>query len=197
MLRFLARRYLHGVATRRTWLVAVFLPALIYLGIAASRADRFLVAQDIAISEEAPVASTSNPIDFVSMRKVASNPDSFFQDTLALREVYARLHGTAVDRVDERYSALTAAADQDLTLKMIDNATARITYLGNERVLGEALVSYYARRLVKRAEAGLVRSNQARKKDLPLRGPSPSKRSSKLPWKKNTRRITSRERDSR
>ena len=170
MLRFLARRYLHGVAARRIWILAVFLPALIYFGISASRADRFLVMQDVAIAEDAPVASTSNPIHFVSMKKVASRPDTFFQDTLALREVYARLHGTAADRVDDRYRRLTAAADRDLSLKMIDDHTARITYFGSEQVLGKALVSYYARRLVKRAEAGLVRSHQAAKKDLSQKG---------------------------
>lgn len=172
-MRFLIKRYLYGVSERRAWLFCILLPPLIYLVLAASRADRFTVTQDVAISKDAPVASASNPVDFSMMSQIVSRPADLFHDSVALREIYEALCGAkALDRTDERYQVLVQAADQNLELTMPDNGTARIAYHGRDEVLGHMLVNYYARRLVKRAQAGLVRqSPRAAGKDLS--GPLP------------------------
>lgn len=168
MVRFLLKRYFHGIARRRVWLLFIFLVPLIYGVLSALTADRFSVTQEIAISKDTPVALVSSPIDFAPMSQLVAHPKNFLQDSLALREVYADLYGGMTpDRADQRYRVLWNAVDKDLSLTMVSEGVAKVAYYGDHQKVGEALVGYYARRLVERAQTGLVRKRQqSLKKDL-------------------------------
>jgi hypothetical protein len=161
MVRFFVKRYFHGIATRRVWLLLVFLAPLTYGVLSALTADRFSVTQEIEISKDAPVALASSPIDFTPMSLVVAHPKNFLQDSLALREIYAELYGGMTpDQTDRRYRILTQAVDKDLSLTMVSDGIARMAYYGDDQKVGETLVGSYARRLVERAQTGLARKKQ-------------------------------------
>jgi len=161
MVRFFVKRYFHGIATRRVWLLLVFLAPLTYGVLSALTADRFSVTQEIEISKDVPVALASSPVDFAPMNQVVAHPKNFLQDSLALREIYADLYGGMnPDQADRRYRILTQAVDKDLSLTMVSDGIAKMAYYGDDQKVGKTLVGYYARRLVERAQTGLARKKQ-------------------------------------
>jgi len=171
-MRFVIKRYLYGLVARRVLLWVILLPPLVYFGLSAVRADRFFVMQDISISANSPVALTSNPVGFQTMSETVSRPDSLFQDSLALRDIYADFYGgTTAETADKRYRIIASAVESDLAVRMLGDKTARVSYHGKDQQLGRKMVSYYSQRLVQRVHQGFVRSKQRALNNEPS-GPS-------------------------
>ena len=174
-MRFIIRRYLYGILARRVWLLAILIPPLVYLGLSAIRADQFFVMQDVAISADSPVALTSNPVDFQTMNEILSRPESLFQDSLALRDIYADLYGgTTAELADKRYRMIAMAAGSDLSVRMLGDKAARVSYQGKDQKLGQKMVGHYSQRLVQRAQQGFIRSKQRARRDKYSKGLAPS-----------------------
>jgi len=158
----LIKRYMSSIRTRGLWLLLAIVPPLLYLGLAYSRIDRYTVRQDVEISMDAPMTVATSPVDFVRMSDLLAKPTELFMDSLALRELYARVHpGASIELSGPQYEALLRAVDASMSLRALSKAVVRIGYHGQDPETGGTLVEFFSARLIKRAEEGLRRSHLA------------------------------------
>jgi len=156
---FNIKRYLHGLSTRRIWLLLILLPPLAYLVLSAIHADRFSVTRNISISKNSPVALGSTPMGDKPIGEIVSSPDDFFQNSFALRKLYTEFYaGTTMYRTDRQFRILIATVKNHMSMTIPTEDTVRITYHGKDQKIGETLVGYYSQRLIRKAEEGLARS---------------------------------------
>jgi hypothetical protein len=162
MVYFFFKRYLYAVSLRRFWLISAVIPSLVYLVFLATQPDRFTVFQDIAVSKNVPVAISSSPVHFTGMDKIISQPDDFFIEKFALRQLYMQLHvGTDMDQAGRQYAPLIKTISQEMAMTYQPGNRVRIMYQGDNRKNGEMFVSFYSKRLLRKVEEGLRRSKSA------------------------------------
>ena len=151
MLRFFIRRYLFALLLRRTWLLLALIPPLIYLGISAAIPDRFLIYQDISISQDTKIPAPKSPVDTMPISDVTSNPADFLLDKHAVNEISDMLSAGSFRSLIDRIEA-------EMSLGMSADNKIRITYFGTDRDAGKKLVAYYSKRLLKKADEGARRN---------------------------------------
>ncbi len=155
---FFVKRYVSAVSARRAWFLLALIPPLVYLALAAGRYDRYTILQDVTISKSSPVSSVKDPISFFPMEILLTQPDDFFTDTFALRNLVEQLAARGLLRVnDDAQRHLRVIVARHMSLEMPDANTAQISYNGDDPDLGKALVGFFAARLVTRATQGLAR----------------------------------------
>jgi hypothetical protein len=157
MIGFALRRYGHGLVTRRLWFLAALAPPLVYVLVSAASVDQITVRQDVAIAPDAPIALSTSPVDFTRMGDVIAKPAEFFLDRFAIRELHGQLELNA-GAGDRAMGPFSQTVERTMSLTVPSNDTVRIAYRGGDGKLGEALVAYYAGRLVRKAEEGQRRS---------------------------------------
>lgn len=158
-MHYYMKRYIYGLSRRRLWLLLIILPPLAYLVSSSIRSDRFTVKQNISISKNTPVALESSPAGFRPMGEIVSHPDDFFMNNFAIRRLYTNLYaGTAVYRADRQFRFLVDTIKNDLSITMTAEDTLRIAYYGKNQNFGQELVTYYSKRLLRKAAEGLARS---------------------------------------
>ncbi|BCS96869.1 hypothetical protein DSLASN_25010 [Desulfoluna limicola] len=154
---YILRRYAHGAKRYRAWFLLSFLMPGLYLLSAFYAPDRHTVWQDVQLPAETRFASTNTPTVFNTIDEVVADQALFFQNNFAVNR-YFNLSMENVQHLEkERYQKVTAAIRANITLAYT-NGIARITYLGKDPELGNDLVGYYARRLVRQAREGIERS---------------------------------------
>ncbi|GEM_PF-1462388 len=154
---YILRRYAHGAKRYKAWFFLSFLMPGLYLLSAFYAPDRHTVWQDVQLPKETRFASATTPTVFNTIDEVITDQALFFQNNFAVNR-YFNLSMENVQHLEkERYQKVTAAIRSNITLSYTDG-TARVTYLGKDPELGNDLVGYYARRLVRKAREGIERS---------------------------------------
>jgi len=154
---FFLKCYFARLSTNRIWLLLILLGPLIYL-IVSLLIDSVSVRQEISLSKDSfLVASMVRPGKPRMMRldEIISRPDIFFQDSIALVELYSELYpGRKVDRKDSLFISLKETIKRDIIIKSPDKEFVTISYHGNDAKLGQTMVQYYSSCLVAKAKKG-------------------------------------------
>lgn len=159
MLHFIIKRYLYALIQYRFWFLLIVLVPALYVLLAASMTDRFTICQDLAVSQETPVAAAANPSEYRPLAEVVRDPREFFLNKFALKEVYLELYpSTPVNQSLDYFGSLKETAGKDLTLTMVSENQCRIMYHGADIDTGMKLVNYYTMRLLKKIEEGSKRA---------------------------------------
>lgn len=158
-MHFNIKRYFHGLSTRRSLLLLILLPPLLYLLLGALHYDRFSVNQSISISKDAPLVLSAAGADITNIEKIISNPEIFFQNNYAVRQLYTNLYaGTAVYRADRQFRTLLDTVGSTMSFTESTGNLVKINYNGRDERMGRILVSYYSQRLMSKAREGIARS---------------------------------------
>lgn len=165
---FFIKCYLLRVSNHSVWLLLILIGPLAYLAV-STITDRFLVNQEISLSEDSfvvvPASSPGKP-RMKQLHEIISNPDSFFQDSIVLVELYNELYPGVTSEQKQRQSlTLEAAIKERMYLTTPSKNIVRINYQGKDGKLGKALVGYYSSRLVKKAKEG--RKNVSKHSEIP------------------------------
>ncbi len=158
-MKFLLKRYLHGISKRRSWILLVLVLPCFYLFISTIKADRFTITQSIAISDTAPIALTSKPTGFMLLNDVVANPDNFFQNSFAITTLSSDLFvKNKTNSSEEQLLIFIDAVKNDMSISMTNKENMNIQYYGADMKTGSTLVSFYSKRLLQGAKEGLTRS---------------------------------------
>jgi hypothetical protein len=158
-MHFNIKRYFHGLSTRRGLLLLILLPPLLYLLLGAMHYDRFSINQSISISKDTPVALSAAGGGITKIEKIISNPDIFFQNNYAVRQLYTNLYaGTAVYQADRQFRTLLDTVRSTLSFTSPTGNLLTINYYGPNERMGRILVGYFSQRLMSKAREGIARS---------------------------------------
>ncbi|MBN2514859.1 MAG: hypothetical protein JXC33_02375 [Deltaproteobacteria bacterium] len=158
-MHFNIKRYGHGLSTRRNWLLLILLPPLLYLLFGAMHYDRFSVNQSISISKDTPFAHAATGAGITKVENIISNPDIFFLNNYAVRQLYTTLYaGTAVYRADRQFRTLLDTVRSTMTLTAPTGNLVKINYSGPDERMGRILVGYFSQRLMSKSREGIARS---------------------------------------
>ena len=161
-MHFIVKKYLYGLSKRRLWMLLILFPPLVYLVLFAAQADRFSVEQKISITKDSPVALASNTMNVKRVKRmgeIVSQPDVFFRNTFAVRQLYTNLYtGSVVYRANRQFRMLLETISTSISLTMPAEGIAQITYYGKDEKIGRLLVGYYSLRLIRKTEEGLALS---------------------------------------
>lgn len=150
---YIVKRYTHGLKRYKAWLLLSFLMPGLYLLSAFYTPVQHTVSQRLRLAPETPFASAS----FNTMADVVADQAIFFRQNFHVNR-YFNLSAEDVKHLEAgRYRQITDAIAHDLALAQ-DGESARVTYRGNDPELGDRLVTYYARRLVRQAREGIAHS---------------------------------------
>ena len=156
---FNIKRYFYGISKRRFWLLLILFPPMFYIFVSAGYTDRFSIKQHISISKGLPIALASGPGGLKQIKEIVSHPDDFFLNNYAVRKLYTKLYvGTTVYRADGQFRNLLEKIKNSMSIKMPSENIAVITFYGEDKAIGQTLVSYYSDRLVQKGKEGLLRS---------------------------------------
>jgi len=163
---FHIKRFLYGLAKRRIWLLFIVIMPLLYVIVAAIHFDRFTITQDISIMKDTPFSLSSAITGGTTIDALLMNPDMFFLNNYAVRQLYTNLYaGTAVYRADRQFRTLLDTVRTTMTLTMPAEDRAQIKYYGPEESMGRMLVTYYAQRMISKSNEGIARSRMLLTKD--------------------------------
>lgn len=158
-MQFHIKRYAHGLSTRRNWLFLIVLPPLLYLLLGAMQYDRFSINQSISISKDTPFTLSTTGTGITKIEEIISNPDIFFQNNYAVRQLYTTLYaGTAVYRADRQFRTLLDTVGSTMSLTTPTENLLQISYYGPNERMGRILVGYFSQRLLSKAREGIARS---------------------------------------
>lgn len=158
-MHFNIKRYGHGLSTRRSLLLLILLPPLLYFLFGAMHFDRFSVNQSISISKDTPFAHSAMGAGITKIGNIISNPDSFFLNNYAVRQLYTTLYaGTAVYRADRQFRTLLDTVRSTMSFKTPTGNLVTISYYGPDERMGRILVGYFSQRLMSKAREGIARS---------------------------------------
>jgi hypothetical protein len=155
---FNLRRYFYALTQYWYWLIFALIPLAAYLLISGVRADRFTLSRTLNINPDYPVAVTTSPVDTISLQSLATAPDHFFTDRLALsswKRFAETSPGLAKYNFKDKQTMLEAIKSLTLVLNQKNDLT--ISYHGPDTDLGIQLVNYYTERLLSRLRAGYHR----------------------------------------
>lgn len=153
---FYLKLFREAVKTRKKYLSLAFIIVLVYLFLAGLFPHNYHITQDIKAGDKMLLSPGLNPMDMVTVQSILNNPDSFFTDNHALMDLREHLlTGDAVNRAEwenwlpSRFAAfIKRAVLQDLEIKFAGEGLLTLSYHGQDRELGKALVNFYANRLV-------------------------------------------------
>lgn len=158
-MNFFLKRILHKTRDLRTWAFLALLPAIIFMVYKALSPDLFEVSQDLSLTADAPVALTASPTDFQPVSWFLKHQDEFFLDTYTLRALNSQLNPESLlDQKNNQALPSIKVIRECMSLQSTANNNTRVTYAGKDKALGQQLVDFYAKRLVKKAEEGIKRS---------------------------------------
>ncbi len=154
---FFIKRYILRISTHSLWLLLIIVGPVTYL-VVSTLVDRISVSQDISLSEDSfvvvPASSPGKP-KMKQLHEIISNPDSFFQDSIVLVELYNDLYPGVTSEQKQRQSfTLEGTIKECIYLTIPSNNVVKINYHGKDRRLGKALVGYYSSRLAQKAIEG-------------------------------------------
>ncbi len=159
-MKFLLKRYLHGISKRRFWILLVLVLPCFYLFISTIQADRFTITQSITLPDSAPIALTSKPTGFTLLKDIIANPDNFFQNSYAIttlsRDLFVK---NKKNSSEEQLLIFIEAVKNNMSISMKNKEVMNIQYYGADMKTGSTLVSFYSKRLLQGAKEGLTRSN--------------------------------------
>lgn len=141
MLRFFLEHSFRAISIRRLWLLLAFVPPAVYLVASATVPDRFVVRQKVSLSGNNLIALSPRPGDLKALSELVSVPQHFFLNKFALV-----LLGKRLDMGMEGEKEV----ENCLTLAMVGDK-AVISYDGSDRRRGQAMVEFYAQRLINQA----------------------------------------------
>jgi hypothetical protein len=153
---FNIKRYLYGMAKRKWIGLFILIIPMVFLVMSAIIPDRYTVAQNVEITNDAPVALMTDPVGFMTFKQLSLEPESFFLNSYS----FTKLTSDIMTGWAEKYGAIIGdMIKESMGLTRLDGKTVQIVYTGKSREIGEILVGFYADRLVKKAHEGLTRSN--------------------------------------
>jgi len=156
---FNIKRYFYGISKRRFWLFLILFPPMFYIFLSAGYTDRFSIKQNISMSKGLPLALASGPAGLKQIKEIVTHPNDFFLNNYAVRKLYTKLYvGTAVYRADGQFRNLLEMIKNNMSIEMPSENIAIITFFGEDKAIGQTLVSYYSDRLIQKGKEGLVRS---------------------------------------
>lgn len=161
---FNLKRFYYGAVKRQKLLLSVLIVPYLYIVVSAILPDRFIVTQGLVISDDAPVASAVNPLGFKSFGVIKNAPEDFFENQFDV----ANSTRMVVSNYYEKYSSkIIKESISDCSFVTGDEENkVQIMYEGKYLELGRILVSYYADRLLIKAQEGLYRSRTTPAKNV-------------------------------
>ncbi len=170
MLSFFLHQFSQAVSAHRIWLLSALVPVLIYLVATAVRPDRFLVKQEISISENSLISLSPKAADLKAVKELTANPDAFFLNSFALvllaKQFDANILPAQSDPPRKDLMALKGQISQCLSLTKAGTDKVVLIYEGKDRKAGELMVPFYSQRLIKQAEDWL-KQNRGRVEGAP------------------------------
>jgi len=159
---FNIRRYIYALTKYWYWLIIALIPLAAYLLITGLRPDRFTLSRTFEINSDYPVAVTTSPVDTISVGSLATTPELFFTDRLALLS-WRRFAETSPDLVQYNFKDKQTMLNmiKALSLSFDQKNILKISYHGPDAKLGVKLVNYYTERLLNRLRAGFHRQASA------------------------------------
>lgn len=177
---FNIKRYLYGMAKRKWIGLLILIIPITFLVISAILPDKYTVAQNVEITDDAPVALMTDPVGFTTFKQLSQDPASFFLNSYSL----TKLTTDIMTGWAEKYGAVIGdVIKESMGLTRIDDRTVQVVYTGKSREIGEILVGFYADRLVKKSHEGLVRSNSSQSGSNPALSGSIETREMKAFWR--------------
>jgi len=153
---FNIKRYLYGMAKRKWIGLFILIIPMVFLAMSAIIPDRYTVTQNVEITNDSPVALMTDPVGFMTFKQLSLEPESFFLNSYS----FTKLTSDIMTGWAEKYGAIIGdMIKESMGLTRLDGRTVQIVYTGKSREIGEILVGFYADRLVKKANEGLIRSN--------------------------------------
>jgi hypothetical protein len=137
--------------------------------VSAGIPDRFLIYQDISVSQDAKVPVPTRPVGVMPISEMVSKPSDFFLDKDAIKEISDMLSAGIIKEQDPKlFRTFADKIEAEMSLDMMTTAKKiRITYYGTDQNTGKKLVAYYSKRLLKKADEGARRSRiHGRKKRI-------------------------------
>jgi hypothetical protein len=117
--------------------------------------DRFVVSQNVSISDTFPVARMTDPVGTIPFKDLYADPSSFFLNSYAVN----KLNNTVLAGWAEKYATvIDDMVKKTMTMILAGENKVQIRYHGRNRELGEILVGFYSDRLLKKALEGGTRS---------------------------------------
>lgn len=162
---FIVKRYLTALRLRSSMLLLALIPVALYLVYAAMTPDRCEVYQDVAVSEDAPVAVSTSPVDTIVFSDIQQQPLLLFLDKFAVKELYRQLYPTvAAEQSNQRFLSLRQRVASCMRLTAPTSEHTRITYYGPDPAEGRTFTAFYSSRLLRKADEGAkrIQLNQAR-----------------------------------
>lgn len=157
-LQFYLKRFKYAFSVNRKWFWMAFLPLAIFIVLMGLQTTEVTVTQVVTMRGDAPVSSDRNQNGYRPVFDLVENPNNFFQDTTALRELHIHLYlDAAGDETDSAFPRLLNEIGKTMSLGFESDSSLEITYTGKDQGFGETLVGFYGRRLVTKVKTGFAR----------------------------------------
>lgn len=163
---FHLRLFLHAIDKNKKYLFFTLLPPVAYLVIQAYIPHKYTLVQDLVTEEQTAFVLGTNPLDIVPLQEITENPDVLFTDNLALMDLRNYLLIQEAVHRPEWQSWLPSqfnlfvqrSLHQNVSLKADAPNQISLVYTGSDRKLGQAIIKFYAQRLIHGAKRARERS---------------------------------------
>lgn len=163
---FHIRLFLYAIDKNKKYLVFILLPPIAYLFIQAYIPHKYTLVQDLVTEEQAAFVLGTNPLDIVPLQEIKDNPNVLFTGNLALMDLRNHLLiQEAVHRPEwsswmpSRFNLFVQRSlHQNVSLKTEVPDQISLVYTGPDQKLGQAIINFYAQRLIHGAQRAKERS---------------------------------------
>lgn len=163
---FHLRLFLHAMRKNKIFFVCILIPPIAYLALKAYIPYTYTLTQDFVTEKQTVFAFGPNPLDIVQLQEIKNNSDILFTDRLALMDLRNHLLIKEAVHRPEWTSWLPSkfnlfvqrSLHQNVSLQDKDGNRISLVYEGPDKELGQAMISFYAQRLIHGAQRAKERS---------------------------------------
>ncbi len=158
---FNLKRFYYGVLKRRIWLSLILIIPSIYLISASIKNDRFSVTQFINVSENFPIAASSNPIGFKPVKDIISEQQNFLLNSFIINKIAIKFSEANISNLpDKKNILLKKTVKNSMNMYISGNNRVAIKYSGKNLKTGKILVPFYSKLFKQKGFEGAKRSKQ-------------------------------------
>ena len=163
---FHLRLLLHAISKNKGYFIIILLPPLAYLVFQAYIPYKYTLVQSLVTEEQAAFALGTNPLDIVRLQELKNDPGTLFTANLALMDLRNHLLIREAVHRPEWTSWMPShfnlfvqrSLHQSVSLQDKEGNRISLVYEGPDRELGQAIINFYAQRLIQGAKRARERS---------------------------------------
>ncbi len=160
---FNLKRFYFGVLKHRIWLSLILIIPSVYLISASTKNDRFSVTQFINVSENFPIAASSNPVGFKPVKDVISEQHVFLLNSFNINKLAGIFSEVNISNLSGKKNILKKTVKSSMNMYISGNNRVAVKYFGKNLKTGKILVPFYSKLFKQKGFEGVIRS----KKKLP------------------------------